>query len=728
MQGNILLLILILWPICTSIIGYILGTRSKTARDIWADAVCLSEFAVMAGLLIRAFGGGDTLYLDIDGVCGLGIHLMADGFRCVYGTVAALMWACAAVFSREYFTQYRNRNRFYMFFLMTFGATMGVFLSADLFTAFIFFEIMSFTSFVWVAHDETEEAMSAAYTYLAVAIIGGLVTLMGLFMLYDMLGTLTLSQIPSEIEKIRNTWPKPYITEYGGAITPSRLYLVGGLTAFGFAVKAGVWPMHIWLPKAHPVAPASSSALLSGILTKSGIFGIIAITCNMFAQDIPWGRTILILGAVTMFTGALLAMFSVNLKRTLACSSMSQIGFIMTGTGMYPILSEIAKEESVMAAHGTVLHMINHSLIKLVLFMAAGVIFMNIHKLDLNEIRGYGRKKPLLKICFAIGALSISGIPFTSGYVSKTLLHEAIALGKEASIISRGMGLTGLLSVIEWVFLISGGMTLSYMLKLFIAIFVEKNTDERLQEEYDSQRPYMRTESVLSIVIPAGIMLLMGLGPNMIMGRTATLCEGFWFAGSGTADQLVIHFYSWESISGALISITIGLFLYVFVIRGTYINEGRILSVFLAEHSLFIRSDNEGRNVYVNMWPKFLDLEELIYRPLLLKILPGILGFVSALISQIMDSFIVIMRRTIHRQKATRVDTGSMDDHLAVVTGRLLDRYIPKKDKTSYIPGLVMREEQGARTQRLISSSLSFGLILVSIGLIMVLIYTLAAT
>ena len=172
---------------------------------------------------------------------------------------------------------------------------------------------------------------------------------------------------------------------------------------FGFGAKAGAFPLHIWLPKAHPVAPAPASALLSGILTKTGIFGILILSCHLFIYDRTWGILIFTIGVLTMFGGALLAVFSVDLKRTLACSSMSQIGFIMVGIGILALLSDknllsgILSDtvshmedplEVLHAVYGTFLHMVNHSLIKLVLFMAAGVIFMNTHALDLNEIRG----------------------------------------------------------------------------------------------------------------------------------------------------------------------------------------------------------------------------------------------------------------------------------------------------------------------------------------------------
>ena len=677
--------VLILWPMAAAIICYLAGRRSEWTRDILADIATVAELALMIALLARSLQGGADLALSVDGLCGMGINLTLDGFRCVYGTVAALMWAATSVFSREYFTYYANRNRYYLFNLLTLGATMGVFLSADLFTTFIFFEIMSFTSFVWVAHDETGSAMKAACTYLAVAIIGGLVTLMGIFMLYNTIGTLMFSEIPGRIASIREVWPRPYVTIYGGIITPTRLYLIGGLLTCGFAAKAGVWPLHIWLPKAHPVAPAPASALLSGILTKSGVFGILAVTCNMFAGDVAWGRVMLWLGLVTMFTGALLALFSMNLKRTLACSSMSQIGFIMTGIGAYA-LSPAESEMAVLAARGTVLHMVNHSLIKLVLFMAAGVIYMNIHKLELCDIRGYGRRKPLLKACFAIGALSISGIPLASGYISKTLLHEAI--------VESGNG-----RIVEGIFLVTGGMTLCYMLKLFMTIFVEKNKDEEIQAQYDGQKNYWNTESRIAVAVPAAILLVMGLLPYMIMNRIAGLSSEFLGIAPEEMKDTVVVYFALHNLTGALISIAIGLVLFLLVFR---------------------RLDR-------NVWPAWLDLEEMVYRPLLLKILPGIVGFVSAIASQIVDETIILLRRTTHRQISTHVSTGSLDDHLAVEIGTALDHLHSNRDGSSHIPALVEREERAARTQRVISGSLSFGLILVCMGLILVLIYTLAS-
>lgn len=216
-----------------------------------------------------------------------------------------------------------------------------------------------------------------------------------------------------------------------------------------------MFPLHIWLPKAHPVAPAPASALLSGILTKSGIFGIIVVSANIFRADPTWGAMLLMLGLITMLGGAVLAVFSVNLKRTLACSSMSQIGFILTGIAMSCLLGE----ENALAARGALLYMVNHSLFKLVLFMAAGVVYMNLHQLNLNDIRGFGRRKPLLHFAFLMARWAWRAVPLFSGYVSKTLIHEGIV--EYVHLLSE-MGKSGevmLYTLAEWVYLFSGGLT-----------------------------------------------------------------------------------------------------------------------------------------------------------------------------------------------------------------------------------------------------------------------------
>jgi len=369
-----LVYLMVFMPIVGAFVSYLIGRVSKTGRDNFVAVIAVLEF-VFSVMLVFADVGHEGVVVTVPEVCGMGLTFTIDGFRVLYAAIACFMWAMTSLFSKEYFAHYRNRNRYYFFQLITLGATAGIFLSADLYTTFIFFEIMSLSSYVWVAHDEKADSMRAAATYLAVAVIGGLTLLMGLFLLYNQTGTLLISEL--------------YAASQGKNLYPACLCML-----VGFGAKAGAFPLQIWLPKAHPVAPAPASALLSGILTKTGIFGVLVISCQILLHDAMWGAFILIIGLITMFLGALLAVFSIDFKRTLACSSVSQIGFILVGVGMQGLLG--AHNE--IAIRGTVLHMVNHSLFKLVLFMAAGVIYMNLHKLDLNDIRGFGRKSHCLNI------------------------------------------------------------------------------------------------------------------------------------------------------------------------------------------------------------------------------------------------------------------------------------------------------------------------------------------
>ena len=694
MEMNMILAFLVFYPMIGALVSYIIGRFHKTARDYFADFIVISEFAVTL-YLFCTFDGSRILSFSIDSFAGLGIGFVLDGFRSVYTLTAALMWMMTTVFSKEYFKHYHNRNRYYLFMLLTLGATMGVFLSADLYTTFIFFEMMSFTSYVWVAHDERKASLRAAETYLSVAVIGGMVMLMGLFLLYHELGTLEIAAL---------------LKQAAACSDKTLLYVAGGCITLGFGAKAGVFPLHIWLPKAHPVAPAPASALLSGILTKSGIFGMIVVSCNLLYGDGDWGSVILLLGCITMFGGALLALFSVDLKRTLACSSMPQIGFVTVGIGMQGLLGE----ENTMAAMGTLLHMVNHSLIKLVLFMAAGVVFMNVHMLNLNEIRGFGRKKSLLHFIFLMGALGIGGIPFWNGYISKTLLHESIVEYTqllEEGVLMPAMFGTGAMKCIEWIFLISGGMTVAYMVKLYVAVFIEKNSDADRQERFDGMKQYMNWQSKLALTVSAVLLPLMGCLPGIIMDFLAKRGIGFMNA---EALGETVHFFSVNNLKGALISVIIGAALYGLILR-----------------PFFMRKTETGR-IYVNLWPSRLDLEDHFYRPLIV-VLCAVCGFFARVCDSLVDGVVVLLRKTVYRDKALPFEL-SEGTVFTYQLGRLMNKieeWIEKKFPNEkrrhheFIHELAMIHLEIRENRMVITRSLSFGLILFCVGLILTTVYLL---
>ncbi len=692
-MNSALLFIPVFYPMAGAILSYAMGRKTKKGRDHFVSFIGITEFLLLlaAVILLR------EAEASAPALCGMGLTLKLDGFRGLYALTAAFMWMMTLLFSGEYFTRYRNRNRYYLFQLVTLGAVQGVFLSADLYTTFVFFEVMSFTSYVWVAQDERKESLRAAETYLAVAVIGGMALLMGLALLHTYTGTLDISSLPGAC---RDSGDK------------KKLYLAGALMLSGFGAKAGAFPLHIWLPKAHPVAPAPASALLSGILTKSGIYGILVITCYLFSGDQNWGTLILILGVITMFSGAVLAVFSVDLKRTLACSSMSQIGFILVGTAMLCLLGE----HGGLAAGGIFLHMMNHSLIKLVLFMAAGVVFMNLHKLDLNEIRGFGRGKPFLNITFLMGALGIGGIPLWNGYVSKTLLHESIIEYSKAPAYV----------FVEWIFLISGGLTVAYMLKLYIAIFVEKNKDPEIQKKYDAMNHrYINRQSMLAIGISAAVLPVLGMTPTLTMARMAGSTMDF-FRMHG--EMHVPHFFSLECLKGGLISIIIGAAVYLLIIRNVFMKNEETETDHNPEKKEISqkKQTNPGRKTYADLWPAWLDLENLVYRPLLQRVLPFAGCFISRICDSAVDSLIVLLRGTLYKDARIAYRTGSLP-RLETVLGSVLDKgaaYLRHQEEAmTYRFRIRRRRLEHQESRDMIRFSLSYGLQLAGIGLVFVLIY-----
>ncbi|MDO5440227.1 MAG: complex I subunit 5 family protein [Erysipelotrichaceae bacterium] len=695
----------ILLPMLAATLGYFFLRKDEEKYYL---LTLITNIVVFGLCIILAISSNQVF--NIEKIVGLGIHLELDGFRKVYCLIISFMWMMTMLLSYDYFKHHHNLSRYYFFNLFTEGATLGVFLASDLYTALVFFEIMSFTSFPWVIQEETEGAIKAANTYLAVAVIGGLTALFGLFVINQELGTLTLNELLPRAQVCNNK---------------AILYVAGSCILFGFGAKAGMFPLHIWLPKAHPVAPAPASSLLSGILTKSGIWGILAISVNIFKNDIAWGNVILILGTITMFLGALLALFSIDLKRTLACSSMSQVGFILVAIGMMLLLGN----ENALASRGAILHMMNHSLFKLVLFMAAGVVYMNVHKLDLNEVKGFGRNKPFLMICFLLAAAGIAGIPGLNGYISKTLIHEAIV---------EGLVEYSYLKLIEWIFLISGGLTLAYMTKLFICVFIKKN------DNFVEKKKYMSITSYIALGVSAIILPIFGLTANKSMMSIADVAMDF-FKGATLEHQL--HFYSLENLKGGIISIVIGILVYVLIVNKFMIKDDK----------------------YIDLWPSKLDLEDLIYRPLLLKWLPNIFGSisrifaeniitkkiyeyalkVSGIISSIfadnivtsliykyslrvtgiisravndsLDFVVLVLRRTIYKDNLVPT-TNDVENSISYKIGSIIDKIKNDKKHTNAIKAYDVDNTIVYSTHRLVDS-LSFALFAMILAIVITFVY-----
>ena len=599
---KIMLLFLVLFPAICAPISYWIGRKNKKKRDAFVAVVTGAE--LLCAVLLMVSGEASV---RVEGVLGLGLGFASDGFRCLMALITAIGWFEATLMLREYFAHSHNRNRYYVFWLLTLTGTVGVFLSADLFTTFVFFEIMSFASWVMVIHTEKPDALKAAETYLAVAVIGGLVTLMGIFMLYHQLGTLEIDSLYDAAAAAENkTW----------------LWAAGLLTLFGFAAKAGSFPLHIWLPTAHPAAPAPASAVLSGVIIKTGVFGILVLSTQIFRYDYSWGMLMLALGVITMVLGAVLAVFSVDLKRTFACSSVSQIGFILTGIAMQCLLGH----HNALAVDGTLLHIINHASVKLILFPAAGVIYCTAHTFDFNKIRGFGKGKPLLMLVMGIPMASLAGVPGLNGYVSKTLLHESIV--EYIHLVPES---AGLFTAVEWAFLFAGGLTAAYMLKVFICLFVQSPVEG---VHWDGEKPYASKLSMGTLTCLMAVMPVLGLLPNQIMDGLAAMGRGFMH---GHAPDHAVHYFAWANLKGALISLCIGAAVYLLVIR-----------------PLLTERDCSGVQ-YPNRWPQKLNLETALYRPLVCVILPFIGAVIARAGETLVEATVHLLSNLLYRGQTRNV-------------------------------------------------------------------------
>ena len=541
-----------------------------------------------------------------------------------------------------------------MFVLFTLGAMQGVFLSNDLYTTFIFFEVMSFASYPMVIHNETKEAIDGSNSYLGFAVLGSLVSLMGLFMLQSILGTLQIDQLVEAASHVTNH---------------ALLYTAGALTLVGFGVKAGMYPLHTWLPQAHSVAPAPASAMLSAVITKAGIFGIIVVSCNIFLHDAQWGLAIVIFGTLSMVTGAVLAVFSNNIKRTLACSSVSQLGFVIIGIGMQCMLGE----HNALAVRGTVLHMFNHSLLKLALFMGVGVIYVCMHTFDLNKLRGFGRKKPVLWFVFGMGLLGLAGVPLFNGYISKTLIHESIV--EYIGMMPTQTVLAGTLQTVEALFTFAGGLTLAYMLKLFVAIFIEKNPEN--QEKLDAKRKYMSKLTMTVLIIAGAILPIIGMLPYWTQDILANTAQGFMH---GHDPATPVNYFSLINLRGAAASIAIGLIVYFLFIR-----------------VCLMKKDENGVKVYADVWPSWLSIEHMIYRPVLLRFLPFVGALIARAVYAIGDTVVLLYKKLLF-VKSKDVFTPPEDNRFGTY-------------------------EAPVKRKRDIPKSLSYSLLLFGVGVVIVMMY-----
>lgn len=404
--------------------------------------------------------------------------------------LSGTLWLLATIYSRPYLKGRENQKRYYAFLELTLVGALGVYLTGELFSLFLFFEILSLASFVLVIQNETEEAIEAGYLYLFMGIFGGLCLLLGLTILAAFGGTLDLAELAHHL-------PPDHTMQYLAAL----------LLIVGFGIKAGMVPVHIWLPQAHPVAPTPASALLSGVMIKAGAYGIFLTTSAIFAHGAV-GETLSLIviwiGMITMLLGGFSAIRQQDAKRLLAYSSVSQIGYIILALGLNTYLGE---HHGPLGFIGGFFHVLNHAIFKVGFFLNFGIIYTLTHKRRLDKLGGLLRDLPLVAIFFVVLAGGIIGVPGFNGYGSKVLIHHALSEAVEVSHHAVSF------RVLEALFVLTGSLTVAYMVKLFVGLFLgEKPTDLKF---YESTSWLMRL-----VVLPlVGLVLLIGIKPDWVLDK-----------------------------------------------------------------------------------------------------------------------------------------------------------------------------------------------------------------
>jgi len=386
------------------------------------EPVCDILAVVVSGVL---FLGALSLALNSTGVFVYwvggwqppvtGINLVADGLSQLLLVIVNLVAFIAIVFSVDYMKRFTGKDLYYCLVFLMLAGMNGVVLTGDMFNLYVFLEVASVASYALVAFGTEQDELEASFKYLVLGAIASVLILFGIGIFYNLTGTLNMAQIAEGIEKMG-----------GPAKSPAAL-LAACLFLAGFGLKAGLVPFHAWLPDAHPSAPAPVSALLSGVFIKAiGIYALCRIFFNVLGATETSGMVLIVIGSASMLVGGLMAIGQWDIKRLLAFSTVSQMGYVAAAMGTAAVL--LARDPSYNLAvaslclFGGLFHLLNHAVFKSLLFLCSGAIEYAAGTRDLREMRGLRQAMPVTSACCHIGAFSIIGMPPFNGFWSKLII------------------------------------------------------------------------------------------------------------------------------------------------------------------------------------------------------------------------------------------------------------------------------------------------------------------
>ena len=476
---------IVLLPLAAAALVRPLGKRWPGVRNAYV-VVVMALTLLGATALIPLVAEHHRIQSVIPALLGE-LTFTVDSFSMLFAIFTSFVWLAATVHSLDYLHHEKKHDRYHTTTLVVLAANLGVVLAGDLVTLYLFFEALGLVAFLLVIHTETDEAKKAAGKYFWMTVIGGFALVGGIFLTFTLGGSGALEPLPAG--------HGDEVLRWAAAI----------LLIIGFGVKAGMVPVHVWLPDAHPVAPAPASALLSGVMIKAGAYGIFRVVTALFRPGVAehveeslWhfseqlGLVVLWIGIATMFIGVFLALQQSNAKRMLAYHSVSQMGFILAGIGAAGYLGA----HGAMGVAGGLYHVVNHALFKACLFLGVGAVYYRTRSLDLYHTGGLWKKMPVTFVFMCIAAAGITGVPLFNGFVSKCLIHHAIVEAWEYHELAS-------LGIAEKIYIVTCGGTACSFIKLIGLMFLGKPKMEYGPEVTDAPPRMLVAMGALAAAIVA---------------------------------------------------------------------------------------------------------------------------------------------------------------------------------------------------------------------------------
>ncbi len=461
--------------------------KKRKSVHLFSGAVLAVSAAAALWIAWRGTGSVTLFYLMED----IPVFFQVDALGSVFASFMSIVWVLVAVYSFVYMEHEGNEKRFFGVYLLVYGVLIALDFAGNLVTLYLFYELMTLTSMPMVLHNGSKASIMAALKYLFYSMCGAYLGLFGIFFLYKYCGTLSFVAGGS-------------LNLALAAGNEGILLIAVFAMLIGFGAKAGMFPLHAWLPAAHPVAPSPASAVLSGIIVKAGVLAVIRVVYYTVGADFlrgTWVQAVwMALTLLTVFMGSLLAFREPVFKKRLAYSTVSQISYILFGLSLL----------TPVAVTGALLHTVFHAFIKCALFLTAGIFIFQCGKSRVEELEGIGKRMPGTLWCYTFASLALIGIPPASGFISKWYLAQGA--------LKAGVGIFGWLGPV--VLLISALLTAGYLLPVTMKGFFPGH-GEPVSAEKQEAKPGM----LFPLAVLAAAAVLLGVFPNPLIQYVSRIAE-----------------------------------------------------------------------------------------------------------------------------------------------------------------------------------------------------------